>query len=144
MAKTTSLYLFNECVVDLEKAIGFAEDHGCDAIITHLTHQKYKREFQSTEKGISDRHLNFSRSDLTMSPSVWMNKIVAKLSKGVSGCDSTDSNIRKAAESMLLQEVSYANHCLSSSGTISLELRGTQTVNLARLLKGNILGMKID
>lgn len=140
MCTKTSLFLFNESVSDIEKSIGFAVDHGCDAIITPITHQKYKQEFNSADQNIVERHLNFSRSDLIMMPSVWMNKVITKLSRDVLGCDSNDINIRKHAEALLSQEVAYANHCQSSAGSILVELKGTKTVNLARMLRGKIAG----
>lgn len=140
MSTTTSLFLFNESVGDIEKSINFATDHGCNAIITPITHQKYKREFNSAKQHIVERHLNFSRSDLIMMPNVWMNKVITKLNRDVIGCDSIDMNIRKHSEAVLSQEVAYANHCQSSAGTILVELKGTKSCNLARLLKGKIAG----
>lgn len=140
MSSNTSLFLFSESALDIEGAINFAGDHGCDAIITPIAHQKFKREFNSSNRIVVERHMNFSRSDLTMPPNVWTNKVIAKLSKDASGCDSIDINVRKQAESLLAQEIDYANHCQSSAAAVLIELKGTKSVNLARLLKGKVGG----
>lgn len=143
MAKQTSVYLFDDVAIDLAASISFAGKHGIDAIIVPVAHQHFSREFDQ-QKSAYKRHFKFTRSDLVLSPIEWINKTIARLGNCASGCDSIDRAVRKQSESMLLQEVAYAQHCLTSCGTMLVEIKGPDTLNLARILRRNVQGKSND
>lgn len=136
MSVKTSICLYRDHACDLPASIKFAERNGCDVIITSITHPLFYRETEDTD--ISERHIQFTRSDLILEPVEWLNKIVAKLSNYVD-CDSSDVSIRKQGERILRQEIALAQH-LSSHGYMLINLKNTNTLNLARIITAEIQG----
>lgn len=134
-----SLFLYNEKASNLQDAVEFAESRGCDATITSIAHQNFNREF--IRSPISTRHLNFTRSSLLVEAATWRNHLILKLSNDVTDCDSTNATIRGNAESTLVQEIEFAQHC-TVTFTI-LRLKNTNTVNLARLTQ-KLMHSKLD
>lgn len=120
----------------MAEAVRFAEENSIDIIVTPIVNPLYSREFINQD--IADRHKNFSRSDLILHPSMWMTKIVAKISDYIE-CDSNDSNVRTHSSATLEQEMGFAQH-LAAQGYMLIPLRDTNTLNLARVIARNLSG----
>lgn len=137
MAKNTLTALYIEQAVDLPAAIKFIESQCCDMVITPTVNQLFHREFMLPR--LAQKHLRFTRSDLSLESTDWLTKVIGKLSDKVMGCDSPDSNVRKNSEASLRQELAFNNHCISNAFTL-IQLRDTRTVNLARTINAEIQG----
>ena len=68
---------------------------------------------------------------LTFFFSDWCNMVVGKLSEFYD-CDSSNHNIRKLSEVVLLQEIMFATHL--GLPAIMFKLHGTNHANLARII----------
>lgn len=134
MAKNTLFALYNEQAVDLPAAIKFVESQSCDMIITPIVNQLFHREFVLPR--IAQKHLRFTRSDLSLESLDWSTKVIGKLSEKILSCDSPDT---KNSEASLRQELSFAHHCISNAYTL-IKLRDAQTVNLARTINAELQG----
>lgn len=137
MAKNILIALYDEQTMDLPAAVKFVESRTCDMIITPLINRLFHREF--VDQRIAPKHLRFTRSELTLESNDWLTKVVGKLNDKVLGCDSSDTNVRKHSEASLRQELTFAQHCVSNAFTL-LQLRDTNTVNLARTINSVIEG----
>lgn len=140
MSRNTLYALYNEQAMDLPAAVKFIENQSCDMVITPVVNQLFHREFMLPQ--IAQKHLRFTRSDLTLEASDWLTKVIVKLSDKVMGCDSVDINVRKNAEASLRQELMFAQHCISNAFTL-IQLRGTKTINLARIISAELQGKYI-
>lgn len=136
MSSKTLICLYKEHAADLPVTISFADHYTFDAVITPIVSPLFHREFVHEE--IANRHLAFSRSDLILEPNIWLHKVVAKFSDYID-CDSDDDNIRKHSEMTLKQEMAYAQH-LAQHGYSLIQLKGTNSLNLARIVAENVQG----
>lgn len=137
MAKNTLFALYNEQAVDLPAAIKFVESQSCDMVITPIVNQLFHREFMLPR--IAQKHLRFTRSDLSLESLDWSTKVIGRLSENILGCDSPDTNVRKNSEASLRQELSFAHHCISNAYTL-IKLRDARTINLARTINAELQG----
>lgn len=138
MAAKISICLYSDHATNLPAKLNFAQKNLCSVVITPIVNPLFKREFE--DEAVAEKHLRFSRSDLILEPVDWLNKIVAKISDHID-CDSPDENIRKHSEKILKQEITYAQH-LSSQGFMLINLRGTNTLNLARIISAEAQGIR--
>lgn len=141
MTKNTLIALYNEQAVDLPAALKFVESQSCDMVITPIVNQLFHREFILPR--IAQKHLRFTRSDLSLEASDWLTKVIGKLSDKVMGCDSPDTNVRKNSEATLRQELAFAHHCISNAYTM-IRLRDTNTINLARTINAELQGQYVS
>lgn len=105
-------------------------------VVTQIVNPLFYREF--TDVSIKSRHGVFTRSDLIVEPTTWSLKIISKLSDYID-CDSADPIVRGHSEATLKQEMIYAQH-LAQQGSMLVKLKGSKTVNLARIVTRNISG----
>lgn len=138
MAKTL-ICLYQENVADLVECLNEIREHGYDVIVTPIVSSLFYREFDDMQ--IKMRHLAFSRCDLILESSQWLNQVISKLSDNID-CDSENETVRKHSEKTLLQEISFAEH-LIQHGLILYKLKSMKSVNLARILSRNIKGKNI-
>lgn len=138
MTTKTTICLYREHVTNLRATIKFAESHSCDTIITPIVNPLFYPEFEHLP--ICQHHIRFTRSELVLEPSVWLNKVVPKLSDSID-CDSVDRNVRKHSALVLKREIAYSQH-LSSYGYTLIRLRGTNTLNMAKILMSELQGKK--
>lgn len=134
-----SISLHQDTLYELETAIEHAAKSNYNSITIPLAHRRFEREF--VKEPLKTGHNRFTRSDLLLSSTQWLNRVICRLSCGVD-CDSEDDNVRKQGESTLRQELSYAEH-LVQNGYILLRLKSGNCANLARVttvgLKGVLL-----
>ncbi|KFB42955.1 AGAP009048-PA-like protein [Anopheles sinensis] len=121
-----SLYL--DTAYDLEKEIENATKLQCNSVTVPIVHLNFDREF--VREPLRTKHGQFTRSDLLLSSSEWVNKVICRIGENVD-LDSPIDHIRKQAERTVLQEISFAEH-LVQNGYLYTRLRGTNCANLAR------------
>ena len=138
MATKTLISLYKDHAVDLPEVIKQAESNQFDVVITPIVNPLFYREFQN--EPIASRHILFTRSDLILKPQDWLNKVVVKLSDYID-CDSENHHVRKHSEATLIQEMLYAAH-LAHNGYSIVRLKGTNTLNLARIITNNLKGKR--
>lgn len=127
--------LYREFVCDLQQAIVQAHDVNCPILITSIVSPQYDcRNFENVPHNVK-----FTRPDLLLSPSRWERQIIAKLTESIN-CDSLDENFRKHSESILKQEIGYAQY-LATKGRMLIKLRNGNTSNLARLVTNELKGL---
>lgn len=139
MAPKTLIILYKEHVSSLPEAIKLANYNSIDMIVTPITNPLFYREFHDTH--LSARHLKFTRSDLVLEPSIWAHKMVCKLSDSID-CDSSSYNVRAHSAATVQQEIHFAQH-VACHGNMLLRIRGTNTLNLARIVTQNLTGISI-
>lgn len=132
----TLIGFYREHASDLPELLRFTENNFFDTVVTQIVNPLFYREF--TDASIKLRHGAFTRSDLIVEPTTWSTKIISKLSDYVD-CDSTDPVVRSHSEATIKQELVYAQH-LAQQGSTLVKLKGTNTVNLARIVTRNISG----
>lgn len=132
-----SISLYQDTVYEYETAIEFAAKANYQSITVPIAHRKFEREF--VKEPLKTRHNKFTRSDLLLSSSQWLNRVICRLSSNVD-CDSEDDNVRKQGESTLRQEISYAEH-LVQSGYIMMRLKNGNCANLARVVSYGLKGI---
>lgn len=127
------IYLYKENETDLVGTLNQSEKLNCNGLIAYVVNPKF---------GTKDpkKHIRFTRSELLLDSSKWENQIISKLSNSID-CDSPNEDIRLHSESVLKQELAYAQH-VSVRGDIMIELHGTKTSNLARLISSELTGIK--
>ncbi|XP_055595784.1 protein arginine N-methyltransferase 5 [Uranotaenia lowii] len=134
-----SISLYQDAVYELETAIETAAKAGYHSITTPIVHRKFQREF--IDEPLKTLHSRFTRSDLLLTSSQWLNRVICQLSTDTD-CDSELDEVRKRGEATIRQELSFAEH-LVQNGVVLLPLRNGNCANLARLvtygLKGTLL-----
>ncbi|KXJ79026.1 hypothetical protein RP20_CCG002711 [Aedes albopictus] len=134
-----SISLHQDTLYELETAIEHAAKSNYNSITIPLAHRRFDREF--VVEPLKTSHQRFTRSDLLLSSTQWLNRVICRLSCSVD-CDSEDDDVRKQAEATIRQEISYAEHVVQS-GYILLRLKNGDCTNLARVstvgLKGVLL-----
>lgn len=133
------IYLYKDCVCDLVKAVEFSEQINCNILITSITNPNFRREF--SKEPMRQDHIRFTRSELLLEPSKWQTQVVARLSDQID-CDSIDENVRKFSESMVKQEIAFAQH-VAGHGSLLIKIHGTNTSNLARIISAELTGKEL-
>ncbi|XP_058818609.1 protein arginine N-methyltransferase 5 [Topomyia yanbarensis] len=132
-----SISLYQDTVYELETAIENAAKSNYHSITIPIVHRRFDREF--VEEPLKSSHNRFTRSDLLLTSSQWLNRVICRLSNNVD-CDSKDENVRKHGEATMIQEISYAEH-LVQSGYILLQLKNENCANLARIVSFGLKGV---
>ncbi|XP_063695873.1 protein arginine N-methyltransferase 5-like [Culicoides brevitarsis] len=127
MGKQTIIW-YKEHVTDLREQMQMNKAQKFDSVVVNITHPLFKREFEKEK--LRDEHQLFTRSDLILSPSEWLDQVVLKLSSDLE-LDSEDDAIRKHSEKVLMQELNMASH-LIQNGYVLMELKPGNSTNLAR------------
>ncbi|XP_058448223.1 protein arginine N-methyltransferase 5 [Malaya genurostris] len=129
--------LYQDTVYELETAIENAAKSNYHSITIPIVHRRFEREF--IDEPLKSSHNRFARSDLLLTSSQWLNRVICRLSSNVD-CDSKDENVRKHGEATMRQEISYAEH-LVQNGYILLQLKNGNCANLARLVTVGLKGV---
>lgn len=135
MAGEPMVLLYKEVEGDLQSGVIQARNIGCNGLITSIVNPQFTRKLPH---GLD--HTRFTRSDLILDPSSWTTKIVVKLSESID-CDSPVETVRKYGESVIRQEMAFAQH-VSNAGCIMLKIRGRDTHNLAAVVASSLKGMQ--
>ncbi|XP_055638764.1 protein arginine N-methyltransferase 5 [Toxorhynchites rutilus septentrionalis] len=132
-----TISLYKDTVYELETAIEQAAKSSYHSITTPIVHRRFQREF--VDEPLKAKHNCFTRSDLLLSSSQWLNRVICKLSSNVD-CDSLDENVRKQGEATIEQEKSFAEH-LVQNGYMLVRLKNGNCANLARVLAFGLKGV---
>ncbi|XP_053677730.1 protein arginine N-methyltransferase 5 [Anopheles nili] len=127
-----SLYL--DTVHDLSKELEHATKVNCCSVTIPIVHWNYDREF--VREPLRSKHSQFTRSDLLLSSSQWLNKVICRIGNNVH-LDSPIDHIRRQAERTVRQELSFAEH-LVQQGYLYTKLTGSNCANLARTVACNM------
>uniref|UniRef100_A0A336KEH4 Protein arginine N-methyltransferase n=1 Tax=Culicoides sonorensis TaxID=179676 RepID=A0A336KEH4_CULSO len=132
MSKQT-IILYKEHVTNLREQLKLLKINKVDSVVLNLCHPLFKKEFE--DEDVREQQQVFTRSDLILAPSEWLNQVVLKLSDDLE-LDSENEVIRKHSEQILAQEMHMAEH-LIQNGYILMRLRPGESANLARSLCQN-------
>uniref|UniRef100_A0AAG5DYL6 Protein arginine N-methyltransferase n=1 Tax=Anopheles atroparvus TaxID=41427 RepID=A0AAG5DYL6_ANOAO len=133
-----SLYL--DTAYELQKEIEKAAKLNCQSVTIPTVHWNFDREF--VREPLRSKHGQFTRSDLLLSSTNWINQVICRVGENVD-LDSPIDRIRKHSERTILQEISFAEH-LVQHGYMYTKLKGANCANFARTvasgaLKGTLL-----
>ncbi|XP_053695032.1 protein arginine N-methyltransferase 5 [Sabethes cyaneus] len=132
-----SISLNQDTVYELETAIENAVKLNYHSITIPVVHRRFEREF--LEEPLKTSHNRFTRSDLLLTSSQWLNRVICRLSSNVD-CDSEDETVRKRGEAAMRQELSFAEH-LVQNGYIIIRLKNANCANLARIIGYGLKGV---
>ncbi|KAK2156327.1 hypothetical protein LSH36_216g04041 [Paralvinella palmiformis] len=119
---------------DLNTSLSKAFSDGFDFVCMPIVNPRYKREF--IEGPAVKRPGALTRSDMLLTSQDWSTLIVAKISPWLQ-LDSKHDVIRCNSEKAFKQELIFASHL--SVPAILILLKGTECVNMARLINEHIL-----
>lgn len=142
MATEPIVFLYKEVESDLQSGLIQARNIGCNGLITSIVNPQFTRKFQNDTDPHGLGHTRFTRSDLLLDPNSWASKVVVKLTESID-CDSTVETVRKYGESVIRQEMAFAQH-VSNVGCITLKVNGTDTQNLAAVVASSLKGTEIS
>lgn len=126
----TKVNLYVNHANDLQYVLNVATTAGFHSITTPLVSPLFTREFQDSV--VAKQHIPFSRSDLILKSSQWLNGVICRLSDNLD-LDSDSEAIRKHGEETLKQEIAFAEHVLQM-GYYMIRLRSGKVTNMARTL----------
>lgn len=141
MAGEPIVFLYKEVEGDLQSGVIQARNIGCNGLITSIVNPQFTRKFQNDNDPHGLGHTRFTRSDLLLDPGSWASKIVVKLTESID-CDSAVETVRKYGESVIKQEMAFAQH-VSNAGCIMLKVHGTNTHNSAAIVASSLKSTKI-
>lgn len=127
------IYLYKENGTDLVGTLNQSEKLNCNGLVAFVVNPKYVTKDPK-------KHIRFTRSELILESKEWESQVITKLSNSID-CDSPNEDIRLHSELVLKQELAYAQH-VSVRGNIMIELHGTKTTNLARLISSELTGKR--
>uniref|UniRef100_A0A182NAP2 Protein arginine N-methyltransferase n=1 Tax=Anopheles dirus TaxID=7168 RepID=A0A182NAP2_9DIPT len=135
---SVSLYL--DTAHDLVREIESASKVSCSSVTVPIVHWNFSREF--VREPLRSRHGPFTRSDLLLSSTQWLNRVICRIGDNLH-LDSPIDHIRRQAERTIRQEMSFAEH-LVQNGYLYTRLGGSNCSNFARtvgctMFKGTLL-----
>lgn len=135
---SVSLYLNAAC--NLVTEIENASKVNCSSVTVPIVHWNYEREF--VREPLRSKHVQFTRSDLLLSSSQWLNRVICRIGDNLD-LDSPIDCIRRQAERTIRQELSFAEH-LVQNGYMYTRLTKGDCTNFARIVgcavsKGTLL-----
>ncbi|XP_052867617.1 protein arginine N-methyltransferase 5 [Anopheles cruzii] len=123
-----SLHL--DTVDELGPEIERAAKANFNSITIPVVHWRFDREFE--REPLRTKHQQFTRSDLLLSSTQWLNKIICRIADPVA-LNSPIERVRKQAERTLSQEISFAQH-LMQNGYMYTKLTSETSANFARIV----------
>lgn len=128
--------LLQEGNPNLPRFIEKAQQNNFTVVAAPLNCMELPLEFEC--EPLNEKHTQNTTADLLLTADQWNTRVISILSETID-CDSSDEVVRKNSEEVLKRDISWAEH-LQYGGYTMMKLKGSNNLNLARVLTNKIKG----